>query len=141
MTGGLSEKIEQARERALRLQKLSRAVEAAERKRDNCLYGFFNDLQHLESDLHGLGWSKKRNAFGDLLNFRSGKNMSGLLLRKIYPELRPKIRSKYAAVLRYVAAAKSREEKTKEFVRNNGGINGCVTKEKKLRTRAVRSKA
>ena len=133
------EKIELARKGAVRLQKLSEAVHEAERKRDTCLYNLFDDLRGIQICMHELTWKDKRKLFGDLLNFRSARNVIGLVLRQIYPELGRKSISKYAAVLRYVTAAKPRQENVKEFVRRNGGINGCVTKEKKSRPPARRS--
>jgi hypothetical protein len=131
-------KIEAARQRAVRLQKLSRVAEKVERKRDACLYGLFDDLHGIEGDLHKLGWKDRRKIFGHLLDFRTNRQLGSLLLREVYPGLGAKKRAKYGAVLRYVAASKSPREKVKDFVRKNGSINGCVAKESKLRREAAR---
>jgi len=134
-------KIEAARKRALRLQKLSKVAERVERKRDVCLYRLFDDLHGIEGDLHKLSWKDRRKIFGSLLDFRTNRQLGSLLLRQVYPELGAKKRAKYGAVLRYVAAAKSPRQKVKDFVRKNGSINGCVTKESKLRMSAARQSA
>jgi hypothetical protein len=131
-------KIEAARQRALRLQKLSKVVEEVERKRDACLYNLFGDLHGIEGDLRKLSWKDRRKIFGDLLDFRTNRQLGSLLLRQVYPELDAKKRAKYGAVLRYVTATKSPREKVKDFVRKNGSINGCVAKESKLRREAAR---
>ena len=122
----------------MRLQKLSEAVEEAERKRDSYLYKLFGDLHQIQKDVRNLNWQDKRKIFGDLLNFRTAKKIGALVLRRVYPGLDPKKRQKYTAVLRYVAAAKPAREKVKEFVQNHGSINGCVVKEKALRKKATR---
>jgi hypothetical protein len=130
-------KIEQTRQRALLLRKLSKAAEEAERNRDSCLYKLFKDLHDIGVDVRKLGLPSRSQILGEkYAPFGPPGQVPALLLQKIYPELSAKIRNKYAAVLRYVAMAKSPQEKVKEFVRKNGGINGCVRKEKKLRQRA-----
>ena len=49
-----------------------------------------------------------------------------------------KTRSKYAAVQRLIRKKKKPGELIRKFVRANGGMNGCVAKEKKMRS-ATRS--
>jgi hypothetical protein len=134
-------KIDQAKERATRLQRLSDAVNEAERKRDACLYNLFADLHDIEVDVRKLGWADKRKILCDRLNFRTSSKISGLVIERTCPDLDAKKRAKYAAVLRFVAAAKPPHEKVKDFVRKNGGINGCIAKEKHLRERGRRRKA
>jgi hypothetical protein len=132
-------KIDQAKERAMRLQRLSDAANEAERKRDACLYHLFADLHDIEVDVRKLKWADRREVFGDRLGFQT--KIGGLVIELTCPDLDPKKRAKYAAVLRFIAAAKSPREKVKEFVRKSGGINGCITKEKQLRQRGRRHKA
>jgi len=132
-------KIDQAKERATRLQRLSDAVTEAERKRDICLYNLFTDLHDIEVDLRKLKWAERRKIFGDHLGFQT--KIGGLVIERTCPDLDPKKRAKYAAVLRFVAAAKPPHKKVKEFVRKNGGINGCIAKEKQIRQRGRRRKA
>ena len=62
-------------------------------------------------------------------------NWVNLLLKCTYPNLSAKTRSKYAAALRYVGLKKEPGQKVMDFVRENGGLNGCVEKEKKLRAK------
>jgi hypothetical protein len=131
-------KIDQAKERAMRLQSLSDAVNEAERKRDACLYNLFADLHDIEVDVRKLKWADRRKIFGDRLGFQT--KIGGLVIERSCPDLDAKKRAKYAAVLRFVAAAKPPHEKVKEFVRKNGGINGCIAKEKQLRQRGRRRK-
>lgn len=132
-------KMVRAKERAMRFQRLSVAANEAERKRDACLYNLFTDLHDIEIDVRKLKWADRRKIFGDHLGFRT--TIGGLVIERTCPDLDVKKRAKYRAVLRFVAAAKPPHEKVKEFVRKNGGINGCIAKEKKLRQRGPRRKA
>lgn len=138
MHDGVRAKIEAARERAVYMKKLSRIAEEAERRRNDCLYDLFDDLHGIESDLRKMSWEEKRKIFGDLLNFRTARQLGGLVLRQVARELDTKKRTKYAAVLRYVVAQKPPKETVRDFVRKNGGINGCDVKERKLRRQAAR---
>ena len=133
-------KIDQAKERAMRLQRRSEAVNEAERKRDVCLYNLFTALHDIEVDLHNLNWADRRKILGDRFNFRTSPKISGLVIERTCPDLDSGKRSKYAAVLRLIAAKKSPREKVREFVRKNGGINGCVAEEKRLRQQGRRRK-
>jgi hypothetical protein len=132
-------KIDQAKERTVRLQRFSDAVTEANRKRDAYLYNLFTDLHDIEVDVRKLKWADRRKIFGDRLGFQT--KIGGLVIELTCPDLDPKKRAKYAAVLRFIAVEKSPREKVKEFVRKNGGINGCVAKEKQLRQRGRRRKA
>ena len=61
-------------------------------------------------------------------------------LRKVAPDLDAKKRVKYAAVVRFLAAKMPLGGNVKAFVRGNGGLNGCVANEKKLRKRGDRKR-
>lgn len=139
MTKELIAKIDQAKERAMRLQRLSDAANEAKRKRDACLYNLFTDLHDIEVDVRKLNWADRRKIFGDRLGFQT--KIGGLVIERTCPDLDPKKRAKYAAVLRFVAAAKPPHEKVKEFVRKNGSMKGCIAKEKQLRQQGRRRKA
>ena len=47
--------------------------------------------------------------------------------------LNPRTQSKYAAVLRFIRKKKKPGQSIRRFVQANGGLNGCVKKEKRLR--------
>lgn len=132
----ISSRIDDAKEVAARLGRRVAAVERANENRDKCLYNLLGRLHQLEGQLKGIKGSEAlralRKKFGPRLPTSSTISIS-LLLQLTYPELSSKTRSKYAAVIRYVGAKKKPGQKVMEFVRENGGINGCVAKEKKLR--------
>jgi hypothetical protein len=74
-------------------------------------------------------------------DFSEAKKIPGRVLQSVCPELDVKKRAKYVAVLRYIRAKKAPGEDVKDFIRKNGRIRGCVTKEKELRKQAERLKA
>lgn len=133
-------KIDEAREVAARLVQRSAAVESAMERRDNSLYKLLANLHQLHKRLRKLGRDEALKAlkqkYGDELPTTT-KSVN-LLLELTYPGLSAKPRSKYASVLRYVRAKKRPGESVRNFVRRNGGINGCVAKEKKLREKMRR---
>jgi hypothetical protein len=138
MIDEVSAKNEQAQKRALRLQTLSLALEEAERKRDKCLYKFLDEVHGIAAEVRKLATPVRVKVLGEKYNpFQSARQIPSLVLQRVGPELGKK-RWKYAAVLNYAAANKGPGETVEDFVRNNGGINRCVTEEKKLRKRAAR---
>jgi hypothetical protein len=130
----LFSKIDEARELAKRLERLSQAVESATQKRDAALYKFFAKLHYLEKRLRRLGppRHKLEAKYGRLPSTRSAIKF---VLKLTYPSLNSKRRSTYAAVLRYVRDNKEPEQSVMSLLRKTGGINKCVTAERKLRNK------
>jgi hypothetical protein len=128
-------RIDEATEVAARLVQRSAAVEAATQKRDNTLYKFLANLHQLDKQLRKMSMKEAlktlKQKYGDELP--TTRKPENLLLKLTYPDLSANTRSKYAATLRYVREKKKPTRTVKSFVRANGGINGCVAKEKKLR--------
>jgi hypothetical protein len=129
----LFSKIDEARELAKRLEKLSEAAESATQKRDAALYQFFAKLHYLEKRLWRLNPPRKKveEKYG-----RLPRSAIQAVVKLAYRGLNSKRQSKYAAVLRYVRAKKKPGESVKSLIRKTGGINKCVTAEKKLRSMA-----
>jgi septal ring factor EnvC (AmiA/AmiB activator) len=93
----LFSKIDEARELAKRLERLSKAVE----ERDAALYQFFAKLHYLEKRL--LRLNPPRNKLEEKYG-RLPKSAISTVLKLAYRGLNSKRQSKYAAVLRYVRA-------------------------------------
>jgi hypothetical protein len=133
MSNSLFSEIDEAKKVAARLVKRNAAVESAIRKRDNALYKFLEHLHQLDKRLREMGKDDALEAlsakYGDESPTSDDPGM--ILLKLTYPSLNTKKCSKYAAVLRYVQMNKEDGRTVKDFVRKNGGINGCVRKEKK----------
>jgi hypothetical protein len=130
--------IAKAKKLGARLVKDAEAVESAMRKRDDTLYEFLGTLHLVDKQVRELDSGEAREAlkqeFGHKL--AATRKSENLLLKLTYPDLSLKsrnTRSKYAKTLRYVREKKRGLKSVKSFVRANGGINGCVTKERKLR--------
>jgi hypothetical protein len=127
----LFSKIDEARELTKRLERLSEAAESATQKRDAALYQFFAKLHYLEKGLGRVGTPRNKLAakYGRL----PARSANTFVLKLTYPSLNSKRQSAYAAVLRYVRAKKKPGQSVKSLIRRTGGINRCVTEEKKLR--------
>ena len=138
MSNDLLAKIDEAKNRAARLRKLSAAADEATRARDITLYKLFGDLHVLDVDLRKLDRKKSLKMLKEKyrIDLRGTIKSANVLLQIICPELSIKKRAKYAAMLRYIRVRKKPDEKVKLFVRKSGGINGCVSKEKELRAKS-----
>jgi hypothetical protein len=132
MSDSLFSKIDEAKKIGVRLARRSAAAESAMRKRDNTLFIFFAKLHAVHTQIRKIG----DEAAAQALTAKYGKLPTGRILLKLtYPSLKPKKRSKYAATLRYIGNKKKPSQSVRKFVRENGGINGCVAREKKLHAR------
>ena len=127
-------KIDKAAKLAAGLEKRSAAIESAKQARDHMLYELLELLHRLDEQLRQTSRIEARKAFKAPLPFAKDRWMN-LLLKRTYPNLSAKTRSKYAAVLRYIRNEKKPEQSVRTFVQKNGGLNGCVAKEKKLRAK------
>jgi hypothetical protein len=127
--------IDQARAIAKRLIRHNEDVRRAEVKRDICLYKYLESICELDERFLNITLSEARKT----LNAKYGGNVpttrrTGMFAIKLtHPSLDPKIQSRYAAVLRFIRKKKKPGQSIRKFVRANGDINGCVTKEKQLR--------
>ena len=130
-------KIDKAAKLAAGLEKRSAAIESAKQARDHMLYELLELLHRLDEQLRQTSRIEARKAFKAPLPFAKDRWMN-LLLKRTYPNLSAKTRSKYAAVLRYIRNEKKPEQSVRTFVQKNGGLNGCVAKEKKLRAKKMR---
>jgi len=125
--------MDEAKKIGVRLARRSAAAESAMRKRDNTLFTYFAKLHAVYTQIRKIGDEVAAPA----LSAKYGKLPTGrmLLFTLTYPSLKPNKRSKYAATLRYIGNKKKPGQSVRKFVRENGGINGCVAREKKLRAR------
>jgi hypothetical protein len=127
--------IEQARAIAKRLIRHNKDVRRAEVKRDICLYKYLESIYELDERFLNIPLAEARKT----LKAKYGGNVpttrrTGMFAIKLtHPSLDPKIQSRYAAVLRFIRKKKKPGQSIRKFVRANGDINGCVTKEKQLR--------
>jgi len=138
MRDQLKEKLKEAKSSAVRLRKASEAAARAKLERDVALYHFFDDIHAIVAAIPTLPMRDRWEVLGKKYQpFRNRSQFPALVLQKVAPELNAKKRAKYAAVLRYVLAQKAPGETVRDFVRKNGGINRCVTKQKRLRNRAA----
>jgi len=128
--------IDTAERRVARLAARNDAVTDATKKRDVTLYALFHDLHELDKELHELDRPESLK----MLKARYGLKLpkvqesASFLVNLICSDLNARTRTKYAATLRYIREKKKQNQKVRDFVRLNGGINGCVKGEKKLRT-------
>jgi hypothetical protein len=130
--------IDQARAIAKRLIRHNEDVRRAEVKRvkrDICLYKYLESIYELDERFLNIPLAEARKT----LKAKYGGNVpttrrTGMFAIKLtHPSLDPKIQSRYAAVLRFIRKKKKPGQSIRKFVRANGDINGCVTKEKQLR--------
>jgi hypothetical protein len=131
--------VDAAKKIARRLVRRNEALAKAERNHDLCLYKFLASVHKLDRRLRKMGAAEARETLAAKYGVKlpaKGKNLPdwGMFAIKVtYPSLPPKARSKYAAVLRLIREKKKPGQSIRQFVRANGGINGCVDKEKELR--------
>jgi hypothetical protein len=140
MSNGLFAEIDEAKKVGTRLVQRRAAAKRATKRRDNSFYKLFATLHRLDNRLRKLdrdeALKQLKEKYGNAL--RSTKKSVNLLLKLTCPGLSDKTRWKYAATLRYVRDKKAPEQSIRNFLRANGGIKGCVEKEKKLREKRKR---
>src|SRR6266550_286717 len=101
----LYSEIDAAKKIATRLIKRSADVASATKKRDFCLYKFFEAILKLDKQLRSMGKPYEvRKALN--LPYKSSRpwyrNSAILAIKLTYPSLASKARSKYAAALTFV---------------------------------------
>jgi hypothetical protein len=131
MTDDLCGGIDEAKQIAKRLVQRGRAVEEAICRRDNTLYKLLAHLHRLDHRLRKRDWNEVSKAlvakYGGKPPGRS--KSASFLLQLAYPTLKPKTRChRLPRKQRQIGSFRS-------FVKQNGGINGCVTKAANLRGR------
>jgi hypothetical protein len=140
MSNGLFTEIDEAKKVGTRLVQRRAAAKRATKRRENSVYKLVATLLRLDNRLRKLGpdeaLKELKGKYGNAL--RSTTKSVNLLLKLTCPDLSDKTRSKYAATLRYVREKKAPEQSIRNFLRANGGIKGCVEKEKKLREKKKR---
>ena len=124
--------IDKATAIAKRLARRNKDVASAISNRDICLYKLFESVHEIHRQLLKIGKQKTNEVLTGKYGNVKPKNLSEFL-KRICPELPSKRRSKYLGLLSYAQATKEPGQPLREFVRANGGINGCVKKEKELR--------
>ena len=134
MTDDLYAGIDEAKKIAKRLVQRGRAVEEAIRRRDNTLYKLLAHLHRLDRRLRKHDWNEVSKA---LVAKYGGKSpvkskLASFLLQLAHPSLNNKTRSKYAMVITYARKHK-KTGSFKTFVKQNGGLNGCVAEAATLR--------
>ncbi len=141
MTKGIEPHISEASQIATSLIKRKADVAKATKRRDGCLYKFFEAIHKLDKSLPNMGKpAEVRKALNvpydsSLLWHR---NSAMLAIKLTYPTLAPKACSKYAAVLTLVHRKKRPRQSVRSFVQSHGGITECVEEEKKSRPRQRR---
>ena len=115
-------KIDRAKEIAVEHASCSKAAKQAIKNRDAALYKLLENVHEIDMQLRVMEKKKAQ----EILQAKYGscwpKNPAQFL-KLICPELPPKRRSKYAALLRYVRATKKPDRALRKFVRLKGGIN------------------
>jgi len=112
----------------------AKAAEQAIKNRDAALYKLLEIVHAIDMQMREMGQQKAKEVLRAKYGITRPKNPSDLL-KQIYPELPPKRRSKYVALVAY-AQTKDPDQPLKKFARANGGIKGCIEKEKELRNSA-----
>ena len=131
--------MQEAQSRARRFAEYSGTLAKLERKRDTCLFKLLGQVHDIAVGVRELDLPGRRKLLGKDYNVFGGqKETVDQALRKVAPDLDAKKRVKYAAVVRFLVATLPSGDNVKAFVRKNGGINGCVANEKKLRKRGDR---
>ena len=130
----LVSKVEEIKTLAARFEEDRAAVETTTQKRDESM------RKYLEAVLDFVLKLPKRPKTIKLLGAKYGKlpasrKPESFVMQLTYPKLIPKTRSKYAKVVRYASKQNGSNRSIRKVLRNDGGINGCVEKEK-LRKRA-----
>jgi hypothetical protein len=118
------------------LVKRNTDVATATNKRDVCLYKFFKAILKLDDQLRNMGKPEEVRRALKLpyrAKLHSHRNSAILAIKLTYPSLAPKACSKYAAALSFVRRKKKPGQSVRDFMQAHGGINGCVSKEKKSR--------
>jgi hypothetical protein len=131
--------MEEAQSRAKRFDEFSATLAKLELKRDTCLFKLLVQTRDIAVGVRELDLPDRRKLLGKDYNVFGGqKKTIDQALRKVARNLDAKKRAKYAAVVRLLAAKMALGGNVKVFVRENGGLNGCVANEKKLRKRGDR---
>ena len=132
----IESRIGAARQIAARLTKRNADVASATRKRDVCLYKFFEAILDLDKSLRQMG---KPHEVRKALEARYGTNLPAkdnpaiLAIKLTHPTLAPKTCSKYAAIIRFVRRKKKPGESVRSFMKAHGATKGSVEEEKKSR--------
>jgi hypothetical protein len=128
--------ISAARQIATRLINRNADVAIATKRRDACLYKFFEAVLKLDKQLRSMGKPaevRKALKLGYKPRRLWHRNSAMLAIKLTYPHLPAKACSKYAAALTFVRRKKRPGQSLRSFVQCHGGINGCVEGEKKSR--------
>ena len=126
--------VDEAKQRAARLAARNDAVTNATKKRDDTLFALFHHLHALDNELRKLDPSDALKKLKARYGAKLTKDSARVLVNLTFPHFDARTRTKYAATLRFIRKKKRPSQKVRTFVRENGGINGCVQAEKKLRT-------
>src|ERR1700751_4802525 len=114
--------ISSASQIATRLIKRNVEVASATKKRDVCLYRFFEAILKLDKQLRTMGKpAEVRKALNVAYDSRlpSHHNSAMLAIKLTYPSLAPKACSKYAAALTLVRRKKSPGQSVRSFVQSH----------------------
>jgi hypothetical protein len=123
----LSSKMDRAEQLAARHAKLGKMAAKLATKRNNCLYRLLEEVHEIGVDVSQLPEQDALALFQAKYGNEACVDYSDFFQR-IYPELPPKYRWKYTGVLHKASAEKIASQSMKQFVKKNGGLNGCVTK-------------
>jgi hypothetical protein len=126
--------VDEAKQRAARLAARNDALTNATKKRDDTLFALFRHLHALDNELRKLDPEEVLKELEGRYGTKPTKDSARVLVSLAFPDFDARTRTKYAATLRYIRQKKRPNQKMRTFVRENGGINGCVQAEKKLRT-------
>ena len=145
MSKDLTLQIEEAKKSASKLGERNAEVKKAEERRDRSLANYLSRILNLRrqaAKLVGETSQKKllallRGEFGnDVPKATPQKKLTTFLIELTHPDLTPKMRSKYATVINYAKDHKAKGMKFRDFLKANGGINGCIEKASKVRKRS-----
>jgi hypothetical protein len=132
MSDDIVSRIKELKTSATQLKTDRVAAEKAEQKRDQSLHDWLESVRRVLTVLLRDKTNAKKRLPKQYGKLPKAWDSSGFLIKLAYPYLEPGTRSKYAAVVRYAVQIEWKGT-IEKLVQENGGINGCVDKESKLR--------
>jgi hypothetical protein len=121
---------------AKRLVQRNADVVTAEIKRDICLYKFLQKIHKLSEMLRKMNRGEVRRELKTRYSKVPNNSDPAVLAMKLtHPNLHPNVLWKYTSILRFFRGSKKPGQSLRRFVQGHGGINRCVTEEKRSRAR------
>ncbi len=134
----ITSKIVSLKAKVTQLENADEVLGKAVKERDLKLWSVFRQIasvaRQLTKPANAAALKELEQAYGDLRT----RSPEMLLIKLAMPNLSRQQRSKYAHAIAYIRNNKEKGVKVRDFLRDNGGINGCVESEKKERQQMAR---